>query len=934
MSPRSCVWLVGLLMSCAGTPAPAPEILFGSGSEAELALADELAHAHLAGARSARSEDGVGTLRVVVDELAMAHVRMKQLVHGYEVFGAHVVVHLTPTGAVRDVTDGRLRDLQIDPVPLYDADEAIELAVEAAGGWQRVTDPPVATLMAMRHEGVDALVWQVDVRMLDGSPQTAAPRVFVHAQEGRVVWSYDNLQSAEPGTANTAYNGDIVFPVTFRPAFSAYLLEGDQHSTTSWNNTTTNLFYWTSTTPSFEDPNGDPTTDFEMGPDAHWGLDRSLEYFATRHNRLGPDGAYGPGVVDGKLTATVNYGVDVNNAFWVGYLVFGDGDGSVFGPTVALDIVAHELTHGITEYSAGLIYNGESGALNESMSDVFAAVIEADVGGVDAGIWEIGEQMFTPGISGDAVRYMADPTADGQSADHYDTRLQDTFDNGNVHYNSGIGNLAFYLLVDGGSHPDPGKSLSTLSGIGLDRAAAIWYRALDVYMVPTTGFAGARIATAQAAIDLYGAESFEHGEVLAAWDEVGVGADDGVYGISATTGQWLGLTVEVPLGATALRTAVWGGTGDADLYVFSGAGIDFDNLACSSTNVGNYDECTVTNPAPGTYLLGIYAWDAYSGLSLEWEISRGCHVDLEEIEGNGFDEDCDGFDAACGTNDTAECNPRLTITEELARPVSADPIDGEWVEVLNRSTHAVDLIGARLQLTMPVTNMVVSDHLVLQPGEVAVFAGSRDPLSNGGIQGVAQELAPIVLPNGSHVINLFSQDGVQIDRLRYRAAKSSGDRAPRGASLSVDPDFVGAGHGVDTHWCDGRSPYGDGDFGTPGTTNEHCDWSMDVAFQYDTDGDLAEDDVLGTTVVSFHFDATSRWFTTANAGTGGGPLAPDNLSRGTNVGGQHLAFTYDDTAVTYTATRAFGEACWTGGPIVDLPPLGAFSGSWGEVGCD
>jgi vibriolysin len=108
----------------------------------------------------------------------------------------------------------------------------------------------------------------------------------------------------------------------------------------------------------------------------------------------------------------VHFGSGYNNAFWYNnQMTYGDGNGSSFSPLVALDIAGHEMTHGVTEYSANLTYANESGALNESMSDVFGAMVESYARGgvVDGDTWKIGEQCYTPSTAGDALRYMDNP---------------------------------------------------------------------------------------------------------------------------------------------------------------------------------------------------------------------------------------------------------------------------------------------------------------------------------------------------------------------------------------------------------------------------------------------------------------------------------------------------------------------------------------------
>jgi Zn-dependent metalloprotease len=236
--------------------------------------------------------------------------------------------------------------------------------------------------------------------------------------------------------------------------------------------------------------------------------------------------AYGRNSIDGAglpLVATVHYSVNYDNAFWEGsQMVYGDGDQQVFTTfTGPLDVTGHELTHGVTQYSGGLDYHGQSGALNESLSDVFGSLVkqyhlnqtaeQAD--------WLIGQGMFASGIHGVALRSMKAPgTAyddpnlgkDPQPAEmaHY---VNTSSDNGGVHINSGIPNHAFYLAA------------TTIGGNAWEKAGRVWYDTITSKQVPTGAdfakFASMTVATAG---KLFGVKSTESDAVRNAWSAVGV----------------------------------------------------------------------------------------------------------------------------------------------------------------------------------------------------------------------------------------------------------------------------------------------------------------------------------------------------------------------------------------------------------------------------
>ncbi|WP_042150055.1 M4 family metallopeptidase [Paucisalibacillus sp. EB02] len=229
-----------------------------------------------------------------------------------------------------------------------------------------------------------------------------------------------------------------------------------------------------------------------------------------------------------KIISTVHVGEQYNNAGWNGkQMIYGDGDGQLMISTSgSMDVIGHEMTHGVIEHTANLIYEGESGALNESLADIMGAFIE-DKSGDD--LWLLGEDIYTPNIPGDGLRDMKDPgsvplsgyTETGFYPDHYDDRYLGEKDNGGVHINSSINNKAAHLITEGGTHYGV-----TVNGIGKQKAEKIFYRTLTHYLTASSNFSEMRQAAVQAARDLYpdrnGEPSAEVQTVMAAYDAVGV----------------------------------------------------------------------------------------------------------------------------------------------------------------------------------------------------------------------------------------------------------------------------------------------------------------------------------------------------------------------------------------------------------------------------
>jgi thermolysin len=267
--------------------------------------------------------------------------------------------------------------------------------------------------------------------------------------------------------------------------------------------------------------------------DAHVYAGYVYDYFYKRHGRRGLDNADIPvhsithvfPQQDWRLYSTDTVLSYFTNAFYLGDGVMYYGDGlpanvRLGGQRVnylagALDIVAHELTHGVTDYSSRLIYQGESGALNEAFSDIMSTSVEFYFQGGRADYLG-GEDAFTPG----GIRSLQNPTAYGDP-DHYSIRYTGTADNGGVHTNSGIANHAFYLAIEGGRHR-LGASVQGVGAANRDQIERAFYRGFTSFLAPSATFSQARAATIQAARELSGAGSPAETAITQAWTAVGV----------------------------------------------------------------------------------------------------------------------------------------------------------------------------------------------------------------------------------------------------------------------------------------------------------------------------------------------------------------------------------------------------------------------------
>ena len=261
--------------------------------------------------------------------------------------------------------------------------------------------------------------------------------------------------------------------------------------------------------------------------DAHWGVEKTYDYFKNEHNRNSYDN-------NGTLLRSyVHYGSNYDNAGWNGsYMIYGDG-GTLFKPLTAFDVTAHELGHGVCSSSSSLAYNRESGALNEGYSDIWGAAAEYKYS-PEKNRWLIGEEIAKTAPF--YLRSMVDPKTANQPDTYrgqkwYPATVEEgcvtpsstVNDNCGVHYNSGVLNHWFYILTEGKTGTnDHGKSYS-VTGIGIDKAAKIAYRTETAFLTSSSNYMAARNFSIQVAIELYGEHSPEAIATQDAFYAVGVG---------------------------------------------------------------------------------------------------------------------------------------------------------------------------------------------------------------------------------------------------------------------------------------------------------------------------------------------------------------------------------------------------------------------------
>ena len=569
--------------------------------------------------------------KVITDKVGAVHVRFTQTLNGLPVAGAGMVLHARADGTILGLNGEFVSGETLPVRPGLDGKTALAVALAKTGpGLRRITDPELTYVLG--NKGVGHLAWKITVEYNDArGPQRDV--VFADSETGELVARHPKIHYARDLETRDC-------------------------------NQKTRRCRRVSTSPD-EITTGDLAIDA-----AHNFAVATYNYYFNNHGRDSIDDA---GMT---LISRVHYDRNYNNAYWDGtQMTYGDGDGVNFIPlSQDADVVAHELTHGVTERSSGLIYAGESGALNEAWSDIFGALVDFQEGATGSAIWFIGEDIYTPGNPNDALRYMNDPDADGYSRGYYPERLyqgscfpSSSNDSCGVHGNSGIANLAFQLLVDGGTHPR-GKTTVNVSGIGFVAAADIFYNANVACLSPSSNFAGARYCTA----DVFGGTHAT--AVHAAWDAVGVPNDppppppppialtDGVPlgNQDASTGNIQQYTLGVASGSTVTCSTSCN-NGDADLYLRFGADAEANpnstaNECGSYSSISNESCTTGAAPSATTLFAGVHAFAGYTNLTITCTETTGGVCTLEPVGAScSSNSDCCSNSCSKGKPGTRVC---------------------------------------------------------------------------------------------------------------------------------------------------------------------------------------------------------------------------------------------------------------------------------------
>ena len=493
------------------------------------------------------------------DKIGMSHSRYQQFYKGYRIISGEFFLH-EKEGRLTTANGNMIKGLTKNPIINVATAAALRYALQffpaAKYAWEipelennykailhdkNASYKPVGELVWILTDATAniknaakyelAYMFDIYTALMDGK------RIFISASHGTVIQSFPIVYKCDATSVTTNFYGS--------QGFSTRLIPGSAPA--RWNlwNDCQSAFIRTliwSAEPPYIDYISSASNNWTAEASAatsHWGTEKSYNYFLSIHGRSGWNNANGGVFIlhDAQFACGAppapcpNYS---NASFGGGTMLVGsNGTASGIDDWNSLDIIAHEFTHGVTESSfANLIYSKESGALNESFSDIFGATCHASLFGLGGNTWLVGFDRKNPANTSTSlyIRNMANPNNRGDPDTYLGTSWVSTTtptdiggDNWGVHSNSGVQNYMYYLLTSGGSGTNDNGTPFSLIGIGIVAAREIAYRALTVgYLFTNSDHAQARTAWVHAAVDLYGECSLQAIETGKAWDAVGL----------------------------------------------------------------------------------------------------------------------------------------------------------------------------------------------------------------------------------------------------------------------------------------------------------------------------------------------------------------------------------------------------------------------------
>lgn len=484
----------------------------------------------------AAPSDGFVVRDVIVDRDGTEHVRFDRTYRGLPVIGGDVVVH-SKNGKFASAS----RSLKTKDRPLTKATRTADDALLAAGAdfAGQINDIGYTGLVVYARGAKPVLAHEVRVRGVSKQGE-ADMRYFVDARTGKVLDKWNIIHTAAAsGVGNTLFLGDV--SMTTNSITGGYQLvdptRGNGNTRDGLGKVIDNV-YNSAAIMTDADNNWGNNAESQVASeasDAHYGVSTTWDYYKTIFGR---NGIYNDGVgVKSVVNVTFRSQGPATggNAAWYGapykFMAYGSGNSTWF-PVVSIDVAGHEMTHGVTEATAGLVYSGDAGGLNEASSDIMGTMVEYFANNAaDVPDYMIGEKLWRSNPTGkSALRYMFRP-GDADSNRSYNCYPAAGFAGVDPHYSSGPGNHFFYLLAEGAVSPTGFSYTASqlvcngdtgITGIGRDAAQRIYYRALTTYFTSNETYPMARANTLKAAADLYGSGSAQWNAVARAWSAVGV----------------------------------------------------------------------------------------------------------------------------------------------------------------------------------------------------------------------------------------------------------------------------------------------------------------------------------------------------------------------------------------------------------------------------
>ncbi len=446
----------------------------------------------------------------VADADGTKHVRYERTFQGLKVIGGDLVVERTAAGSTKEVRWNATKAVEVSTSPKLTLGQARKAA--------RADSGTSSALVVYAGAAGPRLAYDVLTVGTKADQTPSRLHTVVDASTGSTLDSWDEVVE---GTGSSMYSGTVTIGTTLSGG-SYQLKDAVGNFTTDLNGATTG------TGTLFTDAddvwgNGSTSSRQTAGVDAQYGAEKTFDYYK---NVQGRNGIWDTGV---GARSRVHYGNAYNNAFWDGtQMTYGDGANNA-KPLTAIDVAGHEMSHGVTENTAGLAYRGDAGGLNEATSDIFGTAVEFYANSAaDPGDYLIGEKIDIRG-NGTPLRYMDQPSKDGASKDCWSSTLK----NLDPHYSSGPLNHWFFLASEGSGAKTIGGvaynspvcgGAAAVTGAGRTNIEKVWYRTLSTKLTSRSDYKAAREGAIASAKELYGAGSPTCVAVKSAFDAIAVPA--------------------------------------------------------------------------------------------------------------------------------------------------------------------------------------------------------------------------------------------------------------------------------------------------------------------------------------------------------------------------------------------------------------------------